>query len=213
MIQKEKLVAILRDIPQEKTLPLVEALYKGGVRILEFTFDHLYPNYMEDTLSKLRAAREAFGKEMLLGCGTVLTLEEADAAAVSGAQLIVSPHADVRLIAHTKRKNIISMPGAFTPTEIVAAYQAGADFVKLFPAGELGIDYIKAVRAPLPHIPMMAVGGVSPQNVGAFLRAGAAGFGVGSYLSQSDLIAAGDYDTIQKRALAFTQAIAAGVSA
>jgi 2-dehydro-3-deoxyphosphogluconate aldolase/(4S)-4-hydroxy-2-oxoglutarate aldolase len=212
-VQKEKLVAILRDVPEEKTLPLVTALYEGGVRILEFTFDHLHPDYMEETLRKLRLAKGAFGTKMLLGCGTVLSLEEVDAAVENGAELIVSPHTDAALIAHTKRKGVISMPGAFTPTEIVAAHQAGADFVKLFPAGELGISYIKAIRAPLPHIPMMAVGGVSPENVADFLRAGVAGFGVGSYLTDSAAIAANDFNKIKERALAFTQAIASGVSA
>lgn len=207
-IKKEKLVAILRGVPNEKTLPLVEALHRGGVRILEFTFDHGHPAYLENTLEKLRIVRQGFGNDLTLGCGTVLSVEEADAAISSGAELVISPHTDAEVIAYTKKRNAVSIPGALTPTEIVAAHRAGADFVKLFPAGELGLNYMRAVRAPLHHIPLMPVGGVTPESVPAFLDAGAAGFGIGGQLVEAAALKNNDYGRITACALAFTRAIA-----
>ena len=208
-LNKEKLVAILRGVPEEASLPLVEALVSGGVKILEFTFDHGEPGYVEDTCRKVARIRAVFGDDLLLGCGTVLSTEEADAAIQAGAQMIISPHTDADLIRHGKSLGAVCIPGAFTPTEIVAAHNAGADFVKLFPAGELGLDYIKAILAPLIHIPLIAVGGVKPESVGGFLNVGVKGFGVGSQLVDNKSLKAGDFGSIQERALAFTKAIAA----
>ena len=206
-LEKVKLVAILRGIKEEVSLPLVEALLLGGVKILEFTFDHGEPGYMENTCRKVARIKAAFDGELLLGCGTVLSTEEPDAAIKAGAQLIISPHTDTELIKHSKKLGAVCIPGAFTPTEIMAAHTAGADYVKLFPAGELGLDYIKAIRAPLAHIPLLAVGGVKPGNVADFLNAGVNGFGVGSQLVDSKTLKAGDYNSIRERALAFTKAI------
>lgn len=208
-LAKEKLVAILRGVPEEKAFPLVEALMSGGVKILEFTFDHAQPGYIEDTCGKVSRIRNAFGEELLLGCGTVLSAQEADATRSAGAQLMICPHTDAALIRHGKALGAVCIPGAFSPTEVVTAYQAGADFVKLFPAGELGLSYIKALRAPLPHIPLIAVGGIRPENVGDFLSAGIAGFGVGSQLVQSKALFCGDFEHIRDTARAFTSAIAA----
>lgn len=208
-LYQEKLVAILRGVPQEASFPLVEALLSGGVKILEFTFDHGEPGYLDDTCRKVARIKAEFGNDLLIGCGTVLSIPEADAAMEAGTQLIISPHTDAELIRHGKSKGAVCIPGAFTPTEIVAAHHAGADFVKLFPAGELGLDYIKAIRAPLAHIPLIAVGGVKPENVADFLNAGVKGFGVGSQLVEGRLLKAGDYAGIRERALAFTRAIKA----
>ena len=208
-IRTSRLIAILRNVPEEKTLPLVAALHSGGVRVLEFTFDHANPGYMEEACQKVSRVKAAFGDELLLGMGTVLSKSEADALISAGAQLMISPHTDAALIAHAKRLGAVCIPGAFTPTEIVAASAAGADFVKLFPAGVLGLDYIRAIRAPLPHIPLLAVGGVEPETVAGFLSAGVAGFGVGSQLVESAALKVGDYGRISAKALAFTTAIAA----
>ena len=145
-------------------------------------FDHDAPGFVEDACVKIAALRDAFGDSLLVGCGTAMTCEEVDAAVGAGAGMVVSPHADPAVIAHTRALGAVSLPGALTPTEIAAAHRAGADFVKLFPAGEMGLGYVRAVRAPLAHIPLFAVGGVQPQDVAAFLDAGVAGFGVGGPL-------------------------------
>lgn len=208
-IRNQKLIAILRNVPLAKTLPLVQALHKGGIAILEFTFDHSGQESAEETCEKLLRVKEAYGHALMVGCGTVLSAAEAKAAADAGAQLMISPHTDAALIRLGKSLGMVCIPGAFTPTEIVAAHTAGADFVKLFPAGVLGLPYIKAIAAPLPHIPLLAVGGVRPETVGGFLSAGIAGFGVGGSLVDTAALAANDYPRITELARAFCRAVAA----
>jgi 2-dehydro-3-deoxyphosphogluconate aldolase / (4S)-4-hydroxy-2-oxoglutarate aldolase len=208
-INRLKIIAILRGMPKDKVLPALEALRKGGVKILEFTFDHTQPGFVEDTCEKVSIAKKAFGSDLTIGCGTVLSMDEANAAVSAGAELLISPHTDTGLIKHCKALLTVCIPGAFTPTEIVTARHAGADYVKLFPAESLDIGYIKSVLAPLGHIPLLAVGGVKPESVPEYLRAGVTGFGVGGQLVESAALTSGDYDRITERALAFTRAIAA----
>lgn len=208
-IKKEKLVAILRGVPQDRLDGVVGALVRGGVRVLEFTFDHGSSDCIEDNARKIRRTVERYGGDVLVGCGTALTVQEVEAACEAGACLVISPNVDLAVIRRTRQLGMVSMPGALTPTEIVAAYDAGADIVKLFPAGELGLGYIKAVRGPLAHIPMSAVGGVKPENVKDFLNAGVCGFGVGGQLVLSKAVKSGDDAAIEARAREFTQAIAA----
>lgn len=207
-VQKEKLIAILRGVPMERLDGVVEALVRGGVRVLEFTFDHEAKNCVEENAKKIRHTVEKYGDKVLVGCGTALTVEEVEAACDAGASIVISPNVDFGVIRRTRQLGMLSMPGALTPTEIVAAHDAGADIVKLFPAGELGLGYIKAVRGPLAHIPMSAVGGVKPENVEAFLDAGVCGFGVGGPLVLKDAVKSGDDAAIEARAREFTQAIA-----
>ena len=169
---REKLIAILRGVPMEKLDGVVEALAAGGVRILEFTFDHDGDGLPAARTRRRFATRlKNTASSMLVGCGTALTVQEVEAACDAGACLVISPNVDYGVIRRTRQLGMVSMPGALTPTEIVAAHGAGADIVKLFPAGTLGVDYIKAVRGPLGYIDMSAVGGVKPENVEQFLDA------------------------------------------
>ena len=207
-IKKEKLVAILRGVPMDRIDGVVGALVRGGVRVLEFTFDHDEPDCVKANAEKIRRTVEKFGDQVLVGCGTALTVEEVEAAHDAGACLVISPNVDMAVIRRANQLDMVSMPGALTPTEIVAAYEMGADIVKLFPAGELGLGYIKAVRGPLKHIPMSAVGGVKPENVKDFLDAGVCGFGVGGQLVLSKAVKSGDDAAIEARAKEFTDAIA-----
>ena len=207
-IQEEKLVAILRGVPMDRIDGVVGALVRGGVRVLEFTFDHDQPDYLAANAAKIRHTVEKFGDQVLVGCGTAITVEEVEAAHDAGACLVISPNVDMAVIRRTKQLDMVSMPGALTPTEVVAAYNMGADIVKLFPAGELGLGYIKAVRGPLGYIPMSAVGGVKPENVKDFLNAGVCGFGVGGQLVLSKAVKSGDDAAIEARAKEFTDAIA-----
>lgn len=207
-IGKEKLVAILRGVPMDRIEGVVGALVAGGVRILEFTFDHDHADCVKENAAKIRRTVEKFGDQVLVGCGTALTVQEVEAAHDAGACLVISPNVDMAVIKRTKQLGMVSMPGALTPTEIVAAYEMGADIVKLFPAGELGLGYIKAVRGPLGYIPMSAVGGVKPENVKDFLNAGVCGFGVGGQLVLGSAVKSGDDAAIEARAKEFTQAIA-----
>ena len=209
LIRRERLVAILRNVPLERVDGVVAALISGGVRVLEFTFDHNRAEYLKENSAKIRRAAERFGDRVVVGCGTALSVQEVEAAHEAGAELVISPDVNVEVIRAARRLGMVSMPGALTPTEIVTAWEAGADIVKLFPAGELGLGYIKAVRGPLCHIPMSAVGGVKPENVRDFLNAGVCGFGVGGQLVLADAVRSGDDAAIERRAREFTQAIAA----
>lgn len=208
VVKKERLVAILRGVPMDRVDGVVGALVRGGVRVLEFTFDHGGADDLAANARKIARTVERFGGDVLVGCGTALTVAEVDAAHDAGACLVISPNVEEAVIRRARELGMVSMPGALTPTEIVRAWEAGADIVKLFPAGELGLGYIKAVRGPLAHIPMSAVGGVKPENVPDFLNAGICGFGVGGQLVLSKAVRSGDDAAIEARAREFTEAIA-----
>lgn len=202
-----KIVAIIRGVAEEQIIDTVKALVNGGVTLLEFTFDHVNKNCIEDTVSKIKLVNEHFGEQVCVGAGTVLTVEEVEKAVGAGAQFIISPNVNVEVIKKTNELNKISMPGALTPSEAVVADEAGADFVKLFPAGELGKNYIKAMMSPLKHIPYIAVGGVNPDNVSEFLEIGVCGVGVGGQLIDKQAIKEKDYNKITKIAEKFIKNI------
>lgn len=206
-ILREKLIAIVRGLPQEKLIDAAEALYAGGVRLIECTFDHTRADCVAANKAMISLLAEHFRGRMNVGAGTVLTAEEADAAVDAGAEFIISPNTDPAVIRRTGQLGAVSIPGALTPTEIVSAWQAGADFVKLFPAGDLGTAYMKSIRAPLRHIPMLAVGGITPESIPDYLAAGAAGLGVGSPLFPKDAVESGDFARITERAEEFVRAV------
>ena len=160
-----KIVAIVRGIKSDKILDLVEAMYKGGITCVEVTFDQSSEEKMKDTLTSISKICEIYNEKICVGAGTVMTAEQVRLAIKAGAQYIISPNVDEEVIKETKKLDKISIPGAFTPTETAYAYKLGADIVKLFRAGELGAGYIKAVKAPLKHIPVVAVGGVNPRQL------------------------------------------------
>ena len=143
------------------------------------------------------------GEKMVVGAGTVLTREQVDLTVAAGGRFIVTPSLNLDVLHYAQKKGLVTLPGVLTPTEAVAAYEAGADFVKIFPAGNLGPGYIKAIKAPLSHIPMLAVGGVNEKNFAEFLKAGAAGAGVGGNLVNKDWIKAGEFDKITALAKEF----------
>lgn len=208
VIQKvldKKIIAIIRGMEPEVCLKLAEAYYAGGIELIEVTFNQAKPEEFQKTTDAIRAIREKFEGKVMVGAGTVLTQEQLRMAEQAGAQYIISPNCDVEIIKKTVELGLVSMPGVMTPSEAVAAYQAGASFVKVFPIGDLGASYLKAMRAPLSHIPFLAVGGVNPDNVAEFMRAGAVGAGVGGNLTNKDWIAAGEYDRITETAAALVR--------
>ncbi len=206
-ILAEKIIAIVRGISSEKITGLVGALEKGGVCCVEVTFDQSSEKAAEDTLTSLRAIRAAFGDRVCVGAGTVMTVEQVRQAAEAGAEYMISPNVDEAVIRETKRLGKISIPGAMTATEVAFAHQCGADIVKMFPAGILGVDYIKAVKAPLRHIPVTAVGNVTVDNCASFLKAGAVGVGVGGSLVSAKLVDEGRFDEITATAKAYIKAL------
>ena len=200
-ILERGMVGIVRAASPDAALQLAEACIAGGVTALEVAFT------TPDTLGVLRTLRERHGDDVLLGAGTVLDAETARAAILAGAQFIISPGVNVATIALCQRYQVLAMPGAMTPTEIVTALQAGADIVKVFPAEMFGPAYIKALRAPLPQAPLMPTGGVTVENLGEWFASGAVAVGIGSSLSGPG--ANGDYAAVTARAQAFVAKLAA----
>lgn len=202
-IHSSKVIAIARGLDPRKAVQLAEALYNGGIRLVEVTFNQRdTKNKFEKTCTAIEAIRSAMGGKMYVGAGTVLTIEQLTLAKQAGAQFIVSPDMNPEVIQETRRLGLVSLPGALSPSEIVQAHAAGADFVKVFPAGKLGAGYIKAVCAPISHIPLLAVGGIDEKNIAEFIAAGAAGAGVGGNLANKQWIDEGAFEKITATASA-----------
>lgn len=190
-------VAIMRASSSDQLLAAAEAILAGGVSAIEVTMTT--PNAME----VIRQATAKFGSQVLFGVGTVLDSETARAAILAGAQFVVCPTLNLGTIQICNRYSVPVMPGAYTPTEILSAWEAGADVVKVFPASVGGPDFIKALRGPLPHIRLAAVGGVNVDTTADFFRAGVSVVGVGGELVNQKLLDARDFKTITERAQAF----------
>lgn len=198
-IKKEKVIVIVRGVPDDKIVRTAQALYDGGIRLMEITYDHKNAAYIEKTVNAIKAVREQ-NPDMYVGAGTVLTVEEVEAAKEAGGSFVISPDVNEAVIKKAKELDMVSMPGALTPTEIVRAYEAGASIVKVFPVSNLGCSYVKAVRAPLGHIPMAAVGGINLDNMEEYYKAGMCAFGIGGNIVDQKLIDAEDYDALKKKA-------------
>ena len=207
-IEYNKIIAICRRMDVSDILKLAEALQKGGVLMMEVTFDQSNVNCCRDTARAIEALNREFGDSMRIGAGTVLTEEQVFAAKAAGAKYIISPNVNTSVIQTTKREGMTSIPGASTPSEIEVAYESGADFVKLFPAGFFGTGYFKDVRAPLSHIKLIATAGINETNLASFMEAGAIGAGISSYLTSKELVKEGRFDELTRRA-AIMSAIAA----
>ena len=208
-LKKTRLMVLARGVPKDVLLKAVAAIEEAGVTVFESTFDHRRADCVAENAEKIAALVGAFGGRMAIGAGTVLTVEEVRAAHAAGATFIVSPDSDPEVIAETKRLGMVSIPGAMTPTEIKRAYALGADIVKLFPADDLGYHYIQNLKGPLPHIPLMATGGVNPQTIPEFLSRGILAVGTGITIFRPDLVAAEDYAGIKSLAKAHVEAIKA----
>lgn len=206
-IEQEKLIAIVRGVEPEKCMKVADALYAGGIRLMEVTFNQKEPASFRVTADAIKAISEAYKGRMLVGAGTVTTPELVEMAAEADAKYIISPDANPSVIRRSRKLGLVSMPGCMTPTEMMAAHQEGADFIKLFPAGDLGPGYVKAVRAPLAHLKVMAVGGINEKNIPDFLKVGVCGFGVGGNLANKDWIDAGEYYKITETAAAMVKAV------
>lgn len=206
-VKEKKIIAIVRKVYGEDCRKLTEALLAGGISLMEFTFDQNEPDDWEKTCENIKMVRKNFEGRMYCGAGTVLTKRQVELAAEAGAQFIVSPSVNCEVIEETKKRGMVSMPGAMTVTEIVNAAEYGADFVKVFPAADLGVAYIKAIRSPINHIPLLAVGGVNERNIGEFIEAGTSGVGIGGDLVNRKWIVAGDFEKIRKTAEALVKNI------
>lgn len=193
------LVAIIRAPSSEQIVSAAKALAAGGIDVIEVTFT------VPRALDVLSAVRDELGDEILLGAGTVLDPETARAAILAGAEFIVTPTLNKDVIQLCQRYDKLSLPGAYTPTEILAAWEAGADIVKVFPADVGGPAYLKAVRGPLPQVRLMPTGGVNLETMGDFLDAGACAVGLGGALIEPQAMRDGDMPRIENLARQFVE--------
>lgn len=207
MILEHKMIVILRGIEKEKIIPVAEAMYEGGVRLIEITYSADGKVSDEETAEYIKILTQHFEDKMEIGAGTVLSTKQAILTKQAGGKFIISPDANTEVIRKTKQLDMVSVPGAYTPTEIQAAHIAGADFVKLFPVVALGSDYVKAVKAPLSHIKFLAVGGVGLNNIEEYKKAGVCGFGIGSNIVDKKALEENDYDKITQLAKKYIEII------
>ena len=201
-VEEKKIIAIIRGLSVEQAIKTAKTLYDGGIELIEVTFNQKFPNRFSETADAIAEIRKNC-KGVSVGAGTVLTTEQVDIARKAGAEFIISPDADEKVIRYTVQKGLVSIPGAYTATEIKKAHNAGADFVKIFPCLDGATKYIKAIRAPLSHIKLLAVGGVNVDNAKGFIDAGAVGIGVGSSLVNKEFIKNGEYEKLTALAKQF----------
>ena len=200
-LDETKLVAIIRGMDPDVCLKLADAYVRGGIRLVEVTFDQT--GDPRKTVEAIRAIRRAFAGRLHVGAGTVLTDAQLQSVIDVGGEFMVTPSVNPALIRTCAAAGLAAMPGAFTPSEIVTAHEAGADIVKVFPVRSLGPQYVKDVLAPLKHIRLMAVGGVNPDNAADYLKAGCVGVGASGSLVNKEWIAAGEWDRIAAEAARF----------
>ena len=200
-IESDGVVAIVRLDDLSRAVPLTEALLRGRVRTVEFTFTNPLAGRV------IEAVREALGDRAIIGAGTVLDPETARTAILSGAQFVVTPTLNTAVIELCNRYAIPTVIGAFTPTEMLTAWQAGATFVKVFPASVGGPTYLKDVRGPLPQLKLIPTGGISIENAGDFIRAGAVAIAAGSSLVDAKTVGAEQWDVLESRARQLVAAV------
>ena len=207
LIRQSGVIAIMRAKSSDQLIAAADAIRAGGVRVIEVTFT------TPGALQVIEQASKKYGDEILFGAGSVLDPETARTAILAGAAFVVAPTLNLRVIELCNRYSVPVMPGCLTPTEILTAWEAGADMVKLFPASVGGPDFLKAILAPLPHVELVPVGGVELENAAEFIRCGAAALGVGSSLINQKLLDSGDMPELTRRAAAFLAMVAKGRAA
>ena len=204
VIQEEKLVAIVRGVDSDVVVKIAEALHAGGVNLMEITCN------TPGVVDMIRAVKEPMAGRMHIGAGTVVTRELAEQVLAAGAEYVIAPDVNPEVVTFCVERDVAVIPGAATATEVLTAKRLGARMVKIFPAGALGFDYIKQLRGPINDVPFVAVGGVTIDNVAAFLEAGCAGAGAGSALVKKDLVANGNWPALTELARAWKQKVAPG---
>jgi 2-dehydro-3-deoxyphosphogluconate aldolase/(4S)-4-hydroxy-2-oxoglutarate aldolase len=201
IILDKKIIAVIRIKEEEKLKKVIDAIYNGGISVVEITMT--VPN----ALRLIEKMSEEFEEKVLIGVGSVLNKTIAEEAIKAGAKYVVSPVFKKEILEAAHKYNLPAMPGAFTPTEIQAAHEAGADIVKVFPADIVGMNFFKAVLAPLPHLKLMPTGGVSLTNAGEWLKAGACAVGIGTALLDKNAIKNEQYDILTRNAETINKSI------
>lgn len=204
LIRETGVIAIMRAQSSDQLIAAADAIQRGGVRVIEVTMT------TPGALEVIAEATRRYGQGVLFGAGTVLDPETARAAILAGAGFIVAPTLNLNVLALCQRYGVLVIPGCFTPTEMLTAWEAGADMIKLFPAEIGGPDLVKAILAPLPQLEIIPVGGVTLETAAEFIRKGAVALGVGSNLINQKLLDAGDMEELTRRAAAFIAEVKKG---
>lgn len=199
-ILNEKIIVIVRGLEKDSILDFAQAVYDGGIRLLEVTYNASNPDDDVKTAEMIKLLSEKFCGKMYIGAGTVLTEKQVELTKESGGAFIIQPDTNPCVIKKTKELGLVSISGALTPTEIQIAHTAGADFVKLFPITNMGPQYVKAVMAPLSHVKFLAVGGINENNISEYLGLGVCGFGIGSDIVDKNAIKIGNFEKIKNLA-------------
>jgi len=204
LIRETGVVAIMRANSSDQLMAAADAIKSGGVKVIEVTMT------TPGAIGVIAEATARYGDDVLFGAGTVLDTETARAAILAGAGFVVAPTLNLEVLALCNRYSIPVMPGCYTPTEMLTAWEAGADMIKLFPADVGGPSLIKAIRAPLPQLDIVPVGGVNLDTAAEFIKKGAAALGVGSSLVNQKLLESGDMAELTRRAAAFIEEVKKG---
>ncbi len=205
LIEKSKIIVIVRGVAKEKLIPLAEAMYEGGIRAVECTYDATGKLSDEENAANIEMLVKHFGDKMAVGAGTVLTEKQVELTKKAGGQFIISPDTNTDVIKATKRLGLVSIPGAITPSEVATASRAGADFIKMFPIDFYGPRYLKTVSTPLSHVRFLAVNGINENNMTEYLEAGACGVGVASGIVNKKLIEENNFAAITELARKYTE--------
>lgn len=206
-IDEHKIIAIARNIDKEYMEATAYALLEGGISMLEIPFNAKEKEKNETTAEIIRMLAEKFEKDMIIGAGTVIDETKLRLAYEAGAKYILTPNINTAIIEKTNKFDMVSIPGGLTPTEIQAAVDAGADYVKLFPIASMDKGYIKAVTAPLNHVKLHGVGGIDETNIAEYAKMGLCGFGIGGRLVNKKEIAAGEFKALTKKAAHYVDLI------
>lgn len=203
----KKIIVIVRGVEREKLIPLAQAMYNAGIRFIELAYCANGSITDEQNADNIKMLSDHFGQKMYIGAGTVLTEKQVKLTQKAGGRFVISPNTDPKVIRRTKALGLLSISGAFTPSEIQTAHQNGADFVKLYPVTNMGVKYIEALKSPFPHIRFLAVGGINESNISDYNRAGVCGFGIGSNIVPKDLVANGKFDAVAELAEKYVSAV------
>lgn len=201
VIENTRIIPIIRTKNARSVIPVCQALLKGGINVVELTMT------IPGAVEKLREISAQAGEGVIIGMGSVLDAKMAESAIVAGAHFIVSPITKLEVINVARSAGCVCVSGAYTPTEAQLAYEAGADYVKIFPADTLGAQYIKAILAPMPHLKLIPTGGVTLENINTFFEAGAVAVGVGSSLVSKKILETEDWEALTKLASEYARAV------
>lgn len=202
MIEEYKIIVICRGVYGDTLLKTMDALYKGGIRLAEVTFDQRSTDYKE-TLDAISMLAKQFAGRMAIGAGTVINTKQVELAYQANAAYIISPNVKESVIRKTKELGMLSIPGALSASEVLDAHEYGADYVKLFPAARMGASYIRDLMGPISHVKFIATAGITEENIVEFASVGCTGYGISGRLMDKQVIKEGRFDELQHRAEAF----------